>query len=241
MFGLNMYSAAANRFYGYAEALAFYERCPTRRGDTDRKIIGKENSKVMGVSLDYHRRVRFRYHSTDVVVWASDGRCELDLRYVSVSTAEFANCFTPHGVSVLRRGLVVAVQDVCYPAGTLMSISRAGEVTYYGSLAPKFRRHMVDRTKARALLKQTRYAEYCKWYATISPIMSSPRDKYLSDHETLECLADETRWFDLYQSCSGTPPALRSRMYRYHDAYKDETADTLPSVKQLEAWDVIYG
>jgi hypothetical protein len=83
------------------------------RRDPHNKSLIRRMDGVQRGSFAYHPTYALRLYHTDVVTYNADGSILLDLSYVSQSTAEFANCYTPntHGhrryYTSLRNGYLI--------------------------------------------------------------------------------------------------------------------------------------
>jgi hypothetical protein len=250
MFGLNMRSCAVYRINSYDEARAFYEECPTAGGMRDgvhRAIKGKKGSNTMGVRLAGDK-VAFRYHSTDVVTWNPDQSYTVDLRWNSTATCRFADVFIPGGHYATRGGYVLVVNDKAYPADTVLTVARCGQVTYsYG--ARMFQRQTVDGPVARSALKTTGYYDYLTWRNLMLPMMggkvrvTKPGWNCSTDW-VFECVNNPEMWHDLLCSALGAPTQLRKTLLaRFavtgHPVFKLETQHYLDRRANFNAWDVV--
>jgi len=246
-FSLDMYSCAVRSIESYAEAVAFYESCtkPNKGSGLadERKIRGKETSKprTMGVRME-GGAVRFRYHYTDVVIWRPGDECEIN-PYPSRSTGVFATCFLP-GILHGDEAQYYTQGDTTYPVSTRTTITE-GKV----STDAIFTRKVINRKRANAALKATRYAEYRDWYNVVAPTMrNTAASMYvvwtMPTSEVLHCLDDRERWADM-MSKGLTPDKVR--LHIYHVSYlhptnggvwDTKTADTLPARGNHGKWDI---
>lgn len=249
MFGLSMNSCAVSSINNYDEALRFYESCPTKRGmvygDT-RRIRGKEGSKAMGVRLTA-KSVAFFYHSTDVVVWHSDGRCDIDLNYDSKSTAAFANVFLPRVVSVVNscRGILVG----SWEHGRVYPGQGHRTLLPDGTMVPSekvFVRDVVNRKKARKLLKSVGYYEYLDWWKLMHPMVKDSLTinvEVPSAWEVFELLKSPETYHQLMQTYLGHPDNLRALLYadigKFEGGIYDRQYEPhLPAKADINKWTI---
>jgi hypothetical protein len=235
MFGLNMNSCYITSINNHAEALAAYERGKPQRSEIHgdaRRIPGKEGSRVMDVRIKASGSVAFRYHYTDVVTWHKDDTCSVDT-YPSDATCRFADRFIPKSMwfEAAMRHLVVGATTYAITGPFKLNVD--GPIGTMGLGA--FKREVVNRRRARALLATTRYAEYRAWYDATWPMV---RDtvRYVpwasTGDDILEALTDDRQWFNLLEH-RVTPADLRAALYskdRWTPAsvYDTETRETLP-------------
>ena len=249
MFGLNMYSCAVRSINNHAGAVAFYERCPLKRGHDhgdERRIKGKESSKQMSVRIRKNGDVAFKYHNTDVVTWRPDNSYVVD-SYSSRSTCEFANCFLPGSHFLTKECSRLHIGG--WSIGTVYPISDTA--TVHGEHVKSdavFTRDVVDRVGAKEVLARTRYAEYRDWHNVMFPMVRNdlPRSgerAWFSPQQTLELLEDADRWHDLMMGKQGTPPHIREMLY--HDdratAYTTMQETSLPAAKINNTWSTRRG
>lgn len=250
MFGLSMHSCRISQLNSHAAAVSFYERCRDRPGREERRIAGKEGSRVMGVRLLASGEVRFRYHDTDVVVWSVDDTVRVNT-YPSRATCEFANCFLPRGVCLQGEGSQLRVDDVVYPVVRHISITAGGEVVH-ASEGTHFWRRVIDQRKARALVARTKLGEYSAWhkvmFAMVKDTFRGVKDRqYVQAREALEMMDDPEQWHALMCSTKGSPATLRHLLYSQaewtaDDPFKVTTAATLPPTgRNLRQWEVRMG
>jgi hypothetical protein len=240
MFGLNMNGCGVWAIDNYAEAAAFFERCPTSRGMRDgvhRAIRGKEGSRTMGVRMSGDN-ICFRYHSTDVVIWHPDNSYSIDLHYDSASTRTFANRFIPSGHYAAKQGHHLVVGGRVYPAMCRLTVSADGVVS---GMRYKFRRHTVDRKRARQILTETNFYAYKAWHDVMYPMIAGAlRPSWKQEHFHRDTLLGHLRtpdhWHDLMVSRDGDPEVLRAHLYATFNGYKEETVDTLPDNRNIEKW-----
>ena len=236
MFGLSMHGCASQSINSHAEAIAFFEACPTTRGMRDgehRAIKGKEGSRTMGVRLQ-GGSVYFRYHRTDVVVWHSDGSYAVDLTYDSPSTCEFANRFVPHYHYATKSGDHYVVGDTIYPARCELRVAPDGAVT---GMRHRFTKLVVDRARAKRALAGTNYAAYLAWHKVMWPMVGGgAKPKWWRDEAIEHCLKDEGLWHKLMMSRTGNPAVIREHFYRTNYVYQPVFADTLPANKENKQW-----
>lgn len=247
MFGVNMDSCGVWRINSYAEAVSFYDRCKARRGSAhgdERPIKGKEGSKrIMGVRIEADR-VMFRYHSTDVVQWRPDNSIRIKI-FNSPSTCRFACCFLPMMVELRRDAHVLRVGNTFYPTATTVVVKPDLCVDYEGH-APYFYRYVINRTRAKAALAKTRYAEYRAWFNLMFPIIKESKGRsweveWLDLTTTLNLLRDEEQWYRLMMSYQGNPDEVRSVIYRGNDVEDVVRTQTLPITANLGKWEVGCG
>lgn len=222
MFGLNMRACAVNNLNNYADALAFYDSCPTRRGTEygdSRPIRGKAGSRDINVYVQSHsRRVCFRYHSTDVVVWSDNNECQIDLRWDSRSTAEFANRFIPYRVDVINmcKGILLGnwTDGRVYPGRGVHTLLPDGTLKPDGR---QFVQTRIDRAKAKALMTKVGYYEYLAWWKIMRPMVDrgGAKVEFLSGHEIVEMLKDPENYHRIMTSTLGHPDALRDAVYNF--------------------------
>lgn len=242
MFGLNMNSCAVRGIESHGAALAFYEKCPTRRGmvhGDPRRIKGKEGSRAMDVRLE-RGAVRFRYHSTDVVVWHEDGRCTIDLTYDSQSTAAFARRFVPDSVDILGLCQQVSVGEWLYPGKGRVVLHPCGKVDCGDRV---FTKTEIIRTGARKYLDAVGYREYLHWWKAINPLKPEAPYTYQPESRLVQLLQDPERYWDIYCSQVGQPDRLRTTLYalaRYHgySIHRIVTEVRLPADVNPALWEV---
>lgn len=244
MFGVNMNSCNVRSIDSYAEAVSFYDRCKARRGSAhgdERPIKGKEGSKqIMGVRIEADR-VMFRYHYTDVVQWRPDNSIRIEI-FNSPSTCRFAYRFLPMNVELLRDAHVLRVGDTFYPTASTVVVKPDRSVDYEGH-APYFYRYVINRTRAKAALAKTRYAEYRAWFNLMFPIIKEAKGRsweveWLDGTTILELLRDEEQWYRLMMSYQGNPDEVRSVIYRDNDVKDIVRTQTLPTTANLGKWAV---
>lgn len=250
MFGLSMHNCKVSQLNSHADAVAFYERCRDRPGHEERRIAGKEGSRVMGVRLLASGDVCFRYHDTDVVVWSADDTVRVNT-YPSRATCEFANRFLPRDVYLQGEGSQLRVDAVVYPVVWHISITASGDVVH-ANPGTHFWRRTIDQRKARALIAQTKLGEYTAWhkvmFAMVKDTFGGTKDRpYVSPRDALEMLDAPEQWHDLMCSTKGSPATLRSLIYAQaewtsNDPFKVTTAATLPPTgRSLKKWEVRMG
>lgn len=240
MFGLNMTGCAVWRINSYAEAVAFFDKCPTRRGTDARKIKGKEGSRYMNVRMRGDNVV-FRYHSTDAVVWRPDNTYLVDLTYDSRSTCTFVNRFIPNGHYAAKEGHHLIVGDTVYPARCRLTVTAGGVVS---GMLSRFGRTVVDRKRARQILLETNYHAYKAWYEVMFPMVAgslppSWQREPLSGERVLAHLQSPDLWHALMVSLDGSPEKVRTILYSLFGGYTEVTADTLPNDRTADKWRLV--
>jgi len=152
-----MHACAVRSISSHAEAVAFYERCPVKRGHDygdERPIKGKERSRQMNVRIRKSGEVVFRYHSTDVVTWRPDNSYVIE-SYASRSTCQFANSFIPAHHWLTKEGSRLGIGT--WSEGTVHPVIR--KVTVHGDHVETdavFTRTVVNRKGAKEVLAATR-------------------------------------------------------------------------------------
>jgi hypothetical protein len=240
MFGLNMYGCAVSYLNNYAEAVRFYDSCPTRRGMSERKIRGKEGSRAVSVYM-HNDEVRFRYHYTDVVVWYPDNSYHVDLNYTSPSTCEFANRFTPRRHYAGGSGKFLVVGATAHPATCRLRVSATGEVSEGRT---QFVREVVDRKRARIACETTGFNAYRKWHKLMFPMVQDSlppmwkRDWFPEVSVLNVLLPDPNRWHELMVSAHSIEQ-VRAIIYAKMGVFDTVTAKTLPySHNTVSKWRV---
>jgi hypothetical protein len=249
MFGLSMRNCTVSSINSHAEAVAFYESCPVKRGHDhgdERPIRGKERSRRMHVRIT-DNVVKFRYHNTDVVSWCPDDSFKIEV-YTSNSTCAFAGCFTPRGTYMTKQGTVLKHDDKFYPLSGGITIHADGRVEQrYAETTFAIMR--TDRRKGKAALAATRYSEYRAWYNLMWPMLSGAGNRKrwgcMGRDELIAHLNDEERWHDLILLTEGAPDELRRAIYFDADGvYYQEYADALPVEdgwsRAIDRWKVTY-
>jgi hypothetical protein len=244
MFGLKMSGCTVYALNTYAEAAAFHDNCPTSGGMRDglhRAISGKTGSKIMGVRMTAGGPVSFRYHSTDVVVWYPDGTYEVDLTYTSSSTCAFANRFIPKGCYATTSARQFVAPSGTYPAGVKLRVTPDGAVTAMSRTAPRFRKKMVNRDRAKRSLQESGAADYLRWYKTMYPLVRDSAHSQLGGldkSDLCEMFADPDRYHRLIMHPSGRPPRVREIVYERYDVYDWVYADRLARGASTAGWEV---
>jgi hypothetical protein len=235
-----MHDCAVYSINSYAEAVAFYEACPTRKGQgphDERRIKGKKNSPQMGVQI-VHNAVKFRYHRTDVVTWHPSNSYTVST-FESRSTCEFANRFLPDGHYLTRTGSVLVTGVVVHPV--IGGIAVQGDNVTHEYPGTVFKKERVDRKAAKRVLAQTRYSEYREWHNAMWPMVRGQRmTSFLSIPAILEMLEDDSKWHEIMMSYEGHPDSIRKIIYSEYsrEIYYDEVRETLPPGSNFEAWRV---
>lgn len=229
-FGLQMYQAP--RVTSYTDALKVLQRAMERRprtvavnGDNCYPIPGKENNRDVSVRKT-PKGIAFRYWHTDVITWHPGGSYTYD-NWTSRSTCTFFNQFCPVGTYLTRDGAVLVIEGKAYPVVSLITV-RDGEVV--GGGLGQFAREKVNRKRAKAVLAQTRYAEYRDWYKVMKPLLGETRQPLFDPVDALE---DESSW-PMMAACrmnDGHPDTVRKAIYAHNhaEAYDTVTAETIPT------------
>jgi hypothetical protein len=235
-----MYPCAVRNINTHAEAMAFYDACPTRKGQDygdERLIKGKENSPQLGVRI-VHNAVKFRYHRTDVVTWHPSNSYTVST-YMSRSTCEFASWFIPKDHHLTFSGTVLVTGDIMHPVVGSITV-KSGYVSHE-HVGTVFQKKRIDRKAAKRVLAQTRYAEYRAWHKAMSPLVRGHMPTaYFRDDVRLEMIADESKWHDLMMSYESHPDKIRELIYlqNYQEVYYYENCETLPRSWNLKGWRV---
>lgn len=238
MLGLRMSDCRVNGINSYAEAVAFYNTCPTSGGMRDgvhRAIKGKSGSRATGVRMS-EGSVMFRYHSTDVVTWRPDGSYVVDLTYTSRSTCEFANRFIPDGHYAEKEAYHLRVEDFIYPAACNLVVRPDGTVT---GMIHKFYRWAVDKRRARKFLESVNYPEFQKWHAAMFPLVRDTLGRGNPEFHmwnAINMLEDPDLWHSLMIVIGGNLAALRHELYERAGVYDEISADRLPSTTAMNKW-----
>lgn len=153
----------------YAEALRVYEKTAPLRGSADKNIKPLGHRRAMHKSFRKLKdgSIACKLYHTDVVVFHPDNTITLD-PWDSKSTNAFANQLLPTGISVNFPCVVLYQQGERWvyqlsEAATLKQVESGDwEITTPDAIKP-WKCYNIDRTKASAALRETRYNEFVAW------------------------------------------------------------------------------
>jgi hypothetical protein len=243
-FSVNMYGANIGIISNYKDAVAFYHKCRDK-GDSRRRIKGKENSHQMGVTLASNGDVEFSYYSTDVIVWHRNNNYTINT-FSSISTCAFASAFMPRCHNLGNIGSRIYIGN--WEEGTVHAI--ISTATIKGDKVKTdavFAKEVINRKAAKKVLDKTPYAEYRKWHAAMYPMVKDDmppeyQREYLGYGGVGDLLADPDEWHRLMMSRDGNPSAIRLGIYRAHfnRVHDTVTQKTLTSKERRGKWEARY-
>ena len=237
-FSVNMYHAVIGTIGSHKDAVSFYHSCRDK-GDSERRIKGKENSKQMGVRLASNGDVEFRYHSTDVIVWHRNNSYTINT-FSSISTCAFASAFMPRWHNLTKRGSRIDIDDTVHAIWQTATIK--GDKVKTDAV---FAKELINRKAAKKVLDKTSYGEYRKWHATMYPMVKDDMPpeytrELLGYHMPAELLADPDEWHRLMMSRDGDPSKIREGIYATNrrEVYDTVSQKTLTSKESRSKWEV---
>jgi hypothetical protein len=242
-FSVNMYRGVIGVINSYKCAVAFYHSCRDK-GMSERPIKGKETSKQMGVTLASNGDVKFRYHSTNVIVWHRSNSYTINT-FSSISTCAFASAFMPAGHGLGGMGSRIRIGG--WVDGTVHAI--ISTATIKGDKVKTdavFFKEVINRKVAKKVLDTTRYAEYREWHAAMYPMVKDDmppayRREYIGYpfDNTVKLLENPDEWHRLMMSRAGHPSQIREGIYATglgREVYRTVTQKTLTSKESRSKW-----
>jgi hypothetical protein len=243
-FSVNMYHGVIGTIGNHKDAVSFYHSCRDK-GDSERRIRGKETSKQMGVTIASNGDVEFRYHRTDVIVWHRNNSYTINT-FSSISTCAFASAFMPFRHNLAKTGSHIEIGG--WENGTAHAI--ISTATIKGDKVKTdgvFTKEVINRKAAKKVLDKTGYAEYRKWHAAMYPMVKDEMPR--AAHRELlgysgadGLLADPDEWYRLMMSRQGAPEDVRKLIYygNRREVYRTVTQKTLQSKESRSKWEVKY-
>lgn len=257
MFALRM--PDVNRVQSYDQAVSLYAKATPRKvteGKAGTHFMPGHKSAMTGLTKLGNGDIAFTYHSTDVVVWHSDGSITLDLSYRSISTANFANRFVPRTVNIYGEANHISINSGSrhYIAAEIVRITPNGEIEKPGVHTIPIVETRYDRKATKAVLDSAGYPEFRKWYLHMRQFLTDKQSHRNSNYDGIETIEsavrDPDQWDKLINTTrfnagwrgfnvptpEGFLTSVREAIYENHDVQVMVEHEYAPSWRQFDNW-----